>query len=151
MPRHYIIDMGFIALLKDGLGNKRFFDRPRAVIAFVPAAGRYCFCKHVVGAYQGFNTGRKPYGTTCLFFRSHYSLIRMAQVLAIVDGEACWGELRVGDTITRVNSEPVVGKSPDILQLFESPCTSLEKVVLQIDRPCRGMIHLEHMLVAFAK
>ncbi len=66
----------------------------------------------------------------------------MAQVLAVVDGEACWGELRVGDTITHVNSESVVGKSPDTLQLFESSCKSLEKVILQIDRPCAGMFHL---------
>ena len=78
-------------------------------------------------------------------------LIRMAQVLAVVDGEACWGELRVGDTITHVNSESVVGKSPDTLQLFESSCKSLEKVVLIVDRPCKGMLHLEHMLFAIAQ
>jgi hypothetical protein len=66
----------------------------------------------------------------------------MAQVLAVVDGGACLGHLFVGDTVTSVNSVSVVGKEPqDAQAVFESSCTSLGKVVLHVDRPCKGMMH----------
>ena len=66
----------------------------------------------------------------------------MVQVLDVVDGGACSGYLHVGDTITQVNSVSVVGKEPrDAQAVFEQSCTSLGKVVLHIDRPCKGMLH----------
>jgi hypothetical protein len=72
----------------------------------------------------------------------------MAQVLAVVDGGACSGLLHVGDTITHVNTVSVVGKEPqDAQAVFEQSCTSLGKVVLHIDRPCNGMLHLVEQLL----
>jgi hypothetical protein len=46
-----------------------------------------------------------------------------------------------------VNSVSVIGKEPqDAQAIFESSCTSLGKVVLHIDRPNKGMMHLKTKL-----
>jgi hypothetical protein len=70
------------------------------------------------------------------------SNLSMAQVLSVVQGGACSGQLDVGDRITRVNDVSVVGKEPkDAQAVFESSCTSLGKVILHIDRPGKGVLH----------
>ncbi len=91
----------------------------------------------------GIETGRKPHGAMVSIKLGSFSiLIWMAQVLEVVDGGACWGQLQKGDSITHVNSVSVVGKEPqDAQAVFESSCTSLGKVVLQVVRPCKGILY----------
>ena len=63
------------------------------------------------------------------------------QVIAVVEGGACSGQLHIGDTITQVNSVNIVGKGPKNAQaVFEKSCKSLGKVVLHIDRPGKCMV-----------
>jgi hypothetical protein len=63
------------------------------------------------------------------------------QVIAVVDGGACSGQLQIGDTITQVNSVNIVGKGPKNAQtVFEASCRSLGKVVLHLDRPGKCMV-----------
>ena len=54
------------------------------------------------------------------------------QVTEVLNDGACRGQLQVGDVITHVDSESVVGKDPQaVIEL----CSNSFRVILSIDRP----------------
>jgi hypothetical protein len=76
-------------------------------------------------------------------FRSLLPFYSAGQVVAVADGGACSGQLRVGDTITEVNAESINGKDPEsALAVFQLSCASRGNIVLRFDRRGKSVIVL---------
>ncbi len=54
------------------------------------------------------------------------------QVTEVIENGPCRGKLQVGDVITHVDSESVVGKDP---QAVVELCSNAMRVILDINRP----------------